>query len=190
MKKTKTPKKFEWIVSSYQDVDLDLLELQLYSLCKLRNLNFSEDLFKDDLKKSDGYLDRTESKAVDLAIKSFCMAFKKVLSGHGVDIRNFKVHTVEDYGEYELEVTDSIISESKADIRAGLYNSDDSVGDRISSIAAAPLSFFSLLRKDAYVTYGAATKNMMKNLILWEKNIIECAVAQLRREKIMKGLFE
>jgi len=197
LKKRAEVKKFLWILDPLNEIDFELLELQLHSLYKINNINFSERLYKEDLAKSDGYMvSKNDSRAISLALKSFCRAFLEIMRQHGILVQQFDYYTVEDYGEYELILANSIISESKGQIRDAIsgksvskdmdgnlrYSFDLSTGKRIESLLTSPLSFLSLLRNDAHITAGSAIKKMSNNLYIFEKSIVECAVRQIKQD--------
>lgn len=201
MEKRKELRKFKWSIQAFEAVDFDLLELQLHSLYKPLNINFNSDLYAQDLKRSNGYMKVSESRAVDLAIKSFCKAFTEVMKNHSVEMLEFNSKNIIGYGQYILDVTNSIVIESKSNIKDAITGNsilfrplDDMTvaqkltqKERISSLLSSPLTVFRLLRKDAHITIGAATKNMLENLTLWEKSIVECAVRQLKKDINEKG---
>lgn len=197
MKRRGEVKRFLWDFDATNEIDFDLLELQLHSLYKVSNINFSEQLYKEDLIRSDGYMvSKIDSRAISLALKSFCRAFLEIMRKHGILVQQFDYYTVEYYGEYELTLTNSIISETRGRIREAvsgksvykdidgdlMYSSDLSPKERVDSLIVSPLTFFSLFRDDAHITYGAAIKKMLNNLYIFEKSIVECAVRQIKSD--------
>lgn len=175
--------------------------LQLHSLYLNKNINFRESLYKEELERSDGYLSLREFRAINLALKSFYKSCETILGNQGIIIKEFDSEKVLDYGEYELELTNSIISESKERIKAAfsgekilrdmegeiIYQQKLSKTERTLLLATSHLTFFSLFRSDTHVTTGAAIKRMLKNLIAWEKSIVECTLSQLKTEVVIEN---
>lgn len=185
MKKRKENKKFEWAVLD-NNLNLDHLEIQLHSLHKMSNINFNEFLFIEDLKKSDGYSSINSYLSIQLAIKSFALAFIQILKSHGVNVEKIDSKSILLYGEYELKTTNIIASETRSLFKTGLTGMSNGVKlskkSRVTRVLASPLSFISLIDSETFITKGAATKKMLENLILWEKSVVESSIRQLKKE--------
>jgi hypothetical protein len=196
VKKRTKVNRFLWDIQDWRDIDFDILELQLHSLYLKKNIHFRESLYNEELKNSDGYLTIRESRSINLALKSFCKSFCTILKNQRIITKEFDSEKVLDYGEYELELTNSIISDSKARISEALTGKSimkDMDGqvinqrmlsktERALSLTTSHLTFFSLFRSDAHVTNGAAINRMLKNLIAFERSIVECALRQLKKD--------
>ncbi len=195
---------FEWEIGG--GVDLDLLEIQLHSLARIDKLNFQESHFMEDLSGSDGYQSFYSCSSVQLSVKTFRKAFVLALARHGVVVEPvFEPWTallVGDESEFDydavmanvdagrsgdvmtyggkLVVTTCATQESKAQLRGG--KEPVAFWVRALEVASAPLTFFSTLRDDCYLTPSAAYQAMYENLEGWSRRVARQAVSQLRRE--------
>ena len=169
-------------------VDLDLLEQQLHSLYKLKNINFDETSFFNDLNHCN-----LRATTLELAKKSFIKAITITLESQSILLEDFNISTIEFYSSYVLKMIldkDFIARNLRKEIREG---EDNVTGKRMNLAQRAfrlPLAVFSYEPRNYFfnkekLTKSAAYKKTLDDLMFWEKDIIERLMAQLSDDCVL-----
>lgn len=170
-----------------KDVDIDLLEQQLHSLYKLKNINLDETSFFNDLNHCN-----LRATTLELAKKSFVKAMSMALERYSISLKDFSISTIDSYSSYVIKmILDKgfIARNLRKEIGEGV---DNITGKRINlaqrarripliAFAYEPRNYF--LNKEKF-TKSAAYKKMLDDLMTWEKDIIERLMTQLSDEYI------
>lgn len=166
-------------------VDIDLLEQQLHSLYKLKNINLDETSFFNDLNNCN-----LQATTLNLSKKSFIKAVSITLERQSISLEDFSISTIDSYSGYVLKMIldkDFIARNLRKEIREGVSNITTkrmNLAQRAYRILLMVLSYEPrnyLLNKEK-LTKSAAYKKMLDDLMTWEKDIIERLMMQLRDE--------
>lgn len=178
-------KKFTVNIDKEKNVDIDLLEQQLHSLYKLKNINLDEISYLNDLNNCN-----LQATTLNLAKKSFIKAVSLTLGNYSISLNDFNISTIDSYSSYVIEMIldkDFIARNLRKEIREGV---DNITGKRMKLAQRAyriPLMVLAyepsnFLLKKGKLTKSAAYKSMLDDLMIWEKDIIERLINQLCNE--------
>ncbi len=185
MERRNNVKKFILYFDISKAIDIDLLEVQLHSLYKLKNINLDEASFFNDLNKCN-----MRATALTLAKKSFIKALTATMENQNITLEDFDISTVDLYSSYVIRMTldkDFIARNLRKEIREGV---DNISGKRIKLTQRSyrlPLAVFAylpchyILNKEK-LTKSAAYKKTLDDLMTWEKDIVERLIVQIHAE--------
>lgn len=188
MERSNNVKKFILYFDISKAIDIDLLEVQLHSLYKLKNINLDEASFFNDLNQCN-----MRATALTLAKKSFIKALTATMENQNITLEDFDISTVDLYSGYVIRMTldkDFIARNLRKEICEGV---DNISGKRIKLAQRSyriPLAVFAyeprhyILNKEK-LTKSAAYKKTLDDLITWEKDIVERLIAQINAEYIL-----
>jgi len=179
-------KSFSLLFDCEKEVDIDLLEQQLHSLYKYKNINLDEVSYYNDLAHCN-----TQATALTVSKKSFVLAVTLALRNHYISLDEFNISTVDSYSTYVLEMIldkNFIARNLRKEIRegVGINGTKLNLGQRAYRL---PLAIFAyqphiyFLNKEK-LTKSTAYKRMIDDLLTWEKDIISNLVTQISAEYI------
>lgn len=180
-------KKFKIHFSGEHDIDIDILEQQLHSLYKYKNINFDEASFYNDLNNCN-----LRATTLNLAKKSFAKALSMTLEGQNISLEDFDTSAIDLYSSYVLKMIwdkDFIARNLRKEIHEGVDNITGKRINLLQKMYRLPLAVFAyeprnyFLNKEKF-TKSSAYKKLLDDLMTWEKDIIERLMVQLRAEYV------
>lgn len=169
------------------DIDIDILEQQLHSLYKYKNINLDEASFYNDLNNCN-----LRATTLNIAKRSFAKALSMTLEAQNVSLEDFDISTIDLYSTYAIKMIldkDFIARNLRKEIREGVDNISGKRINLVQKIYRLPLAVFAyeprnyLLNKEKF-TKSSAYKKLLDDLMTWEKDIIERLMVQLRAEYV------
>ena len=185
MKRIENNKKFVIRIES-DNVDIDLMEQQLHSLYKLKNINLDERSYINDLKHS-------TQTTLDIAKKSFIKAITMTLEKYDIYLEDFDISNIDSYSNFYLNkiwVKDVKINIKKKETNDIIKKEDEKlqvkeVIKNLPQTVLANMPDVDLSTKLSFkhkFTKSAAYKKMLDDLMTWEKDIITKLVEQISTE--------
>lgn len=180
-------KKFIIHFNRENDIDIDILEQQLHSLYKYKNINLDEASFYNDLNNCN-----LRATTLCLAKKSFAKALTITLDGQNISLEDFDISTIDLYSSYVIKMIwdkDFIARNLRKEIREGVDNITGKRINLLQKMYRLPLAVFAyeprsyILNKEKF-TKSSAYKKLLDDLMTWEKDIIERLMDQLREEYV------
>jgi len=174
MKRRDEIKKFSIKFDHKKDIDVELLEPELHSLYKLKNIYLDEASYINDLKQCN-----PKMTALNIARKSFIKALKIALERHNISLDDFNISTVDSYSSYVIEMIwdkDYLARNLRKEIREGV-GIDGKKLNLAQRASRFPLAIFAYTPNNYFfnkekLTKSAAYKKMLDDLMTWEKDII------------------